>query len=242
MASRSRPFRVGLTVVVLAAGVAVATSLWLTRSKPSSGGASFSAAAPPGVKDSRRADSPRSDPVADRSPDIRPACEGTGYGTQYSDGSSSSKPEVTAPSVTARHRNEAGSYEFLTSPTWDLREQGPLSRLVGPGRDFVVSIGPGPTEGLPRAYDEFVELVHKTYGNVRLDKIDAGCAGGDLSVLLEGKGTNSAAAPFEFLAVIIERSSGGTVGAFGAWSPKTPQVRPQVLEVMQSFHALPARS
>jgi len=106
----------------------------------------------------------------------------------------------------------------------------------------VVSLGPGPVGGLPHAYDEFVELVGKTYGNVQLGKIHASCVAGDLSVWRHGKGTNAAAAPFEFLVVIIERTSGGTVGAFGVWNPKTPQVRPLVLEVMKSFHAIPVRS
>ena len=259
MASRSQPFRVGLSVVFLAAAVAVGASLWLTRSDPSSGGASSRAAASPEVEDfpsdpssgsasSRAAsppeveDVPSADPVADRTPVIRSACDSAGFGTESSDGSGVSKPKVSMRAATARHRNDAGSYEFLASPTWNLREQGPISKLIGPDRDFVVSLGPGPVGGLPQAYDEFVELVGKTYGDVRLGKIDAGCAAGDISVWLHGEGTNADAAPFEFLAVIIERSSGGTVGAFGAWNPNTPQVRPLVLEVMQSFQAIPVRA
>jgi hypothetical protein len=113
--------------------------------------------------------------------------------------------------------------------------------LVGPGHDFVVSLGPGPQGGLPRAYDEFVALADRTYGNVRLDTIDADCVAGDLSVWVQGRGTNAAAKPFDFLAVIIERSSGGTLGAFGAWNPKFPQARPLVRGVMESFHAIPNR-
>jgi hypothetical protein len=259
MASRPQPFRVGLSVVVLAAAVAVGASLWLTRSDPSSGGASSRSAPPPEVEDfpsdpssggasSRAApppeveDLPSAGPVADRSPVIQSACDRAGYGTESSDGSGVSELKVSMRAATARHRNDAGSYEFLASPTWNLQEQGPISKLIGPDRDFVVSLGPGPVGGLPQAYDEFVELVGKTYGDVRLGKIDAGCAAGDISVWLHGEGTNADAAPFEFLAVIIERSSGGTVGAFGAWNPKTPQARPLVLEVMQSFQAVPVRA
>ena len=258
MASRPQPFRVGLSVVVFAAAVAVGASLWLTRSDPSTGGDSSRAAAPPEVEDfpsdpssgsaSSRAAAPQelenfpsADPVADHSPVIRSACDRAGYDTQSSDGPSVSKPKASTRAATARHRNDAGSYEFLASPSWDLREQGSISKLIGPDRDFVVSLGPGP-EGLPQAYDEFVEVVDNTYGNVRLRKIDAGCSAGDISVWLQGKGTNTEAAPFEFLAVIIQRSSGGTVGAFGAWDPKTPHARPLVLEVMQSFHATPVRT
>lgn len=228
--------RVALSVVVLAAAVAVTTTLLFPRAIPLRGGVS-SGDAPPGVERFASAH----DPVSDRSPVARQACDQAGIVTQSRDRASESKPKVSSRLAT-RHRNDAGSYEFLASPTWSLQEQGPISKLVGPGRDFVVSFAPGPAGGLPQAYDEFVELIGKTYGNVRFGKIDARCAAGDLSVWRHGKGTNAAAAPFEFVAVIIERSSGGTVGAFGAWDPNVPQGRPLVHEVMKSFHAIPTRA
>ena len=236
MVSRPQPSRVGLSVVVLAAAVAVATSLWFTRAVPSSGEAS-TGDAPPVVERF-----PSVDPVADRSPVIRRPCDRAGYGTQSSDGPGVSKPKGPTRSAIVRHRNDPGGYEFLAPTAWKLRKQGPISKLIGPGRDFVVSLGPGPVGGLPRAYDEFVELLGKTYGNVRFGRIDARCAAGDVSVWRHGNGTNAAAAPFEFLAVIIERSSGGTVGAFGAWNQNAPQARPLVHEVMKSFHAIPLRA
>jgi hypothetical protein len=236
MGSRPSPSRVGWSIVILAAAVAVATNLWLTRAVPLSE-KTPSGDTPPGVEGL-----PKAGPVADHSPVIRPACDRAGNGTQSSDGPSVFNPNGSTRSATTRHRNDAGSYEFLAPRTWKLRKQGSISTLVGPGRDFVVSLAPGPVGGLPRAYDEFVELVGKTYGDVKLGKIDIGCAAGDLSVWLYGKGTNAAAAPFEFLAVMIERSSGRTVGAFGAWNPKTPQVRPLVRQVMKSFHAIPVRA
>ena len=236
MVSRPQPSRVGLSVVVLAAAVAVATGLWLTRAVPSSGGAS-TGDAPPVVERF-----PSVDPVADRSPDIRGPCDRAGYGAQPSDGLGVSKPKGSTRSAIVRHRNDAGGYEIFAPPTWKLRKQGPLTKLVGPSRDLMVSLAPGPMGGLPHAYDEFAELLGKTYGNVRLGRIGARCAAGDVSVWRHGNGTNAAAAPFEFLAVIIERSSGGTVGAFGAWKQNAPQARPLVHEVMKSFHAIPLRA
>ena len=221
--------------MLLAATVAVAASLWPTRAVPSSEGASSGDAdAPPGVYSF-----PRADPAADHSPAIRRACDRAGYGTQSSD-ARVPKRNVSTRSAVTGHRNDAGGYEFVAPSTWTLRKQGPISKVVGPGRDFVVSFGPGPVGGLPHAYLEFVELLGKTYGNVRLGKIDTRCWAGELSVWHHGEGINAAAAPFEFLVVIIERSSGGTVGAFGAWSPKTPQVRPLVHEVMRSFTPSPS--
>ncbi len=235
MVNRPQTSRVGL-VLFLAAAVAVATSFWLPRVVPLSGGTS-SSGAPPRVEHL-----PSADPVSDRSPVARQACDQTGNGIQPRDGTSESEPKLSTRSAATRHRNDAGGYEFLAPPTWKVREQGPISKLVGPGRDLVVSLGPGPAGGLPHAYDEFAELLGKTYGNVRFGKIDARCAAGDLSVWRHGKGTNAAAEPFEFLAVIIERSSGGAVGAFGAWNPNVPQVRPLIHEVMKSFRAISVRA
>lgn len=235
MVSRPQTSRLGWSVVVLAAA-AVATSLWLSRAVPSSGGAS-SGGAPPGVERF-----PSADPVANRSPVIRRPCDRAGFGSQSSNGHSVPTPRVSTRSAATRYRNGEGGYEFLAPPTWRLREQGSITKLVGPGREFVVSLAPGPIGGLPRAYDEFVELLGKTYGNVRFGKIDARCAAGDVSVWRHGNGTNAAAAPFEFLAVIIERPSGGTVGAFGAWNQNAPQARALVHEVMKSFHAIPLRA
>ena len=226
-----------MSVVVLAAAGAVAASLMFTRAVPLSGGVPRGDA-PPGAEHFASAH----DAVSDRSPVARQACDQSGYVTQSRDRASEFKPKVSTRLATTRHRNDAGRYEFLAPPTWSLQEQGPISKLVGPGGDFVVSFAPGPAEGLPKAYDEFVELLGKTYGNVRFGKVDVRCAAGDLSVWRHGTGTNVAAAPFEFVAVIIERSSGGTVGAFGAWSANVPQVRPLVHEVMKSFHATPTRA
>lgn len=241
MISRLQWSRVGSTLLILAAAVAVATAVVFTtsfrptRDVPLSGDASFDGTAPPG-------DEASADPVADGSPVIRGACDRAGYGTRSSDSPTVSKPKVSTRSVRTCHRNDAGSYEFLADPTWRLREQGSISKLFGPGSDFVVSFGPGPVNGLNHAYDEFVELVGKSYGNVRLGKIDVQYAAADLSIWQHGKGTNAAAEPFEFVAVIIRRPSGGTVGAFGAWNPRTPQVRPLVREVLKSFHAIPVQA
>jgi hypothetical protein len=232
MADWRRVSRVGLTVVA-AGAVALATVLLLTRGSP------FSWGAPRKDASTELERSPRAEPVSNRSPVIRQTCGAAGFLARASAGPSSFKPSVSKHSASTRYRNEVGNYEFLAPQTWELRKHDSISKLVGPGHDFVVSLGPGPLGGLPRAYDEFVALADRTYGNVRLDKIDASCAAGDLSVWVQGRGTNAAAKPFDFLAVIIERPSGGTLGAFGAWNPKVPRARPLVRGVMESFRALP---
>jgi hypothetical protein len=147
--------------------------------------------------------------------------------------------ESKAPSqiTTKRRINPQGGYSFRYAQDWNVRQRAEITRVIGPGHDFVISFGPGPASGLPVAFDDFAALVRETYRNVRVNEVDVDCVGGYLSAVVRGRGTNARGTDFEFLARIIKPSPGQAVGAFGAWRPEVPRSHVAVREVIDSFQA-----
>ena len=144
-----------------------------------------------------------------------------------------------APSqiTTKRRANPLGGYSFRHARDWNVRQRAQITRVIGPGHDFIISFGPGPAGGLPVAFDEFAALVRETYRDVRLNEVDVDCVRGNLSAAVRGTGTNALGTDFVFLARIIKPSPGRAVGAFGAWRPGVPRSHVAVREVIDSFQA-----
>jgi hypothetical protein len=154
-------------------------------------------------------------------------------------GSAATKSKAPSQITTTRRTNPQGGYSFRYAHSWNVRQRAEITRVIGPGRDFVISFGPGPTGGLPIAFDEFAALVRETYRNVRVSGVDVDCVGGYLSAAARGRGTNVRGTDFEFLAKIIKPSSGQAVGAFGVWRAGVPRLHVAVREVIDSFQANP---
>lgn len=155
-------------------------------------------------------------------------------------GSAATKSKAPSQITTTRRANPQGGYSFRYAQNWNVRQRAEITRVIGPGRDFVISFGPGPTGGLPVAFDEFAALVRETYRNVRVSGVDVDCVGGYLSAAVRGKGTNVRGTDFEFLAKLIKPSSGQAVGAFGAWRAGVRRLHVAVREVIDSFQANPS--
>jgi hypothetical protein len=163
------------------------------------------------------------------------SCGGPSNGRPVAASQSASAGQETGRVATVRLENIRGGYSFRHSPDWRVEKSGQTTRVIGPDHDFVVSFGPGPSGGLPVAYDQFTEVLRDTYRGVQLHDNKVRCVRGGLAATARGEGVNSRGTDFNFLAVLIKPSTGHTVGAFGAWRPKEQGMREAVEEVMASL-------
>ena len=234
MSRSTEPERASWTVPVLLIVVAVTLGLLLVRALlPPYGGV---APLPKASGKNAALGSPTSPP---RSPGgARECSRAVNSDAVVASNEEATRAKAASRVATASRRNTEGGYGFRYSPAWGVVERQGITRVIGPRHEFVVSLGPGPGEALPVAYDEFADLMRETYGNVEFGDIDVDCVDGNLSVRARGQGINNAGATFDFLAVIIKPSNGHAVGAFGAWDSRARRARLAVQEVIDSFEAI----
>jgi hypothetical protein len=101
--------------------------------------------------------------------------------------------------------NRTAGFSFRYPDRWTAKARGVVSKLTSPDRRVVVWFGLGPRRDFPAAYDQFIGLLHKSYGEVVVNKVDAKNVG-DNSIAITVRGSASGdAGRVRYIATVLGR-------------------------------------
>jgi hypothetical protein len=147
----------------------------------------------------------------------------------------SSPPAEDEGAMTA-HVNLQAGYRFRYPITWEVAEDGTLTKLQSPKEDVVISFGLSQQGGLEASSEALVASIEDAHHNSRIIGAQQKEIGGSPSVIVAGLGTNDSGLRVRFLAITVEGEPNNyAISVFVPASSDADRLLPPIQRIVGSF-------
>jgi hypothetical protein len=162
---------------------------------------------------------------------------GTGDdGGQPDSSQSGASPPAQDEGAMTAHVNLQAGYRFRHPITWEVAEEGTLTKLQSPKEDIVISFGLSPEGGLESSSKALVSSLEDAHHNSRIIGAQQKEIGGSPSVIVAGLGTNASGLRVRFLAITVEGEPRNyAIAVFVPATSDADRLLPPIQRVVSSF-------
>jgi hypothetical protein len=114
--------------------------------------------------------------------------------------------ELTTAEGSRTRVDRGGGYSFRYPAGWELKTEGAVSVVSSPDRRMVVSVGPGPDDGLRQASDALVAQIERQYQSVHLSSGSRITVAGSPALLTSGTVVNDPGSEIRLCALAMDES------------------------------------
>ena len=154
-----------------------------------------------------------------------------------SDVAPTTRPPATAPSAEtgSRFEDEDAPYSFDYPDGWEIENEDAITKLLSPGNNIAIAIGPAPSGDVLAASDQLVDGVAERYADAVTKDRELTRVGGNLGLTVTGTAVNEFGVKVRFAIVTVEGNEGDNfaITSFAAPDVKNPDVALQ--EVIDGF-------
>jgi predicted Zn-dependent protease len=126
--------------------------------------------------------------------------------------------EVAASSEAGRFADPGVPYSFDYPDGWEIENEEAVTKLLSPGNDIAIAVGPAPAGDVLSSSDQLVEGVSDRYSDAKTDSRELTRVGGNLGLAVTGTAVNEFGIPVRFAIVTIEgtKSANYAITSFAA--------------------------
>ena len=116
-----------------------------------------------------------------------------------------SDPEsVAATSEDGRFEDADGQYSFDYPDDWEIDQEDAVTKLLSPGNDIAIAVGPAPPGDVLASSDQLVEGVSDRYAKAQTKSRELTRVGGNLGLTVTGTAVNEFGVRVRFAIVTVE--------------------------------------
>lgn len=150
------------------------------------------------------------------------------------------EPQAAAPTSDTGSRFEDGNapYSFDYPEGWEIENEDSVTKLLSPGNDIAIAIGPAPSGDVLAASDQLVDGLAERYAEATTKSRELTRVGGNLGLTVAGTAVNEFGVKVRFAIVTVEGNEGENfaITSFAAPAAKNPEGALQ--EVVDGFEIL----
>jgi predicted Zn-dependent protease len=147
------------------------------------------------------------------------------------------EPPAAAPSseTGSRFEDEDAPYSFDYPDGWEIENADAITKLLSPGNDIAIAIGPAPSGDVLAASDQLVDGLAERYADATTKSRELTRVGGNLGLTVAGTAVNEFGVKVRFAIVTVEGNEGNNfaITSFAAPAAKDPEAALQ--EVVDGF-------
>jgi hypothetical protein len=155
--------------------------------------------------------------------------------------SAQSERPSESPSIAQGGRfEELGSpYRFSYPKSWNLETEGSVTKLLSPGNEIAIAVGPAPPGDVLLASDRLIAGLTNRYDNARTKDRELTSVGGNLGLTVTGSAVNEFGVKVRFAVITFEGDGGGNfaITSFAAGADRDEADR-ALQEVIGDFEVL----
>lgn len=146
----------------------------------------------------------------------------------------SSPPSVASQSG-SRFEDAGVPYSFDYPDGWELENEESVTKLLSPGNDIAIAIGPAPSGDVLSASDQLVDGVSDRYTDAATESRELTRVGGNLGLTVAGTAVNEFGIKVRFSITTIEGSEGDNYAITSFAAPKAKNADGALDEVIDGF-------
>jgi hypothetical protein len=140
--------------------------------------------------------------------------------------SGSSAAEDSSSSDGARFEDPDVPYSFAYPKGWEIESGDSVTKLLSPGNDIAIAVGPAPPGDVLVASDRLIEGVTERYSDAETKGRELTNVGGNLGLTVTGTAVNEFGVRLRFAIVTIEGTADNenfAITSFAAADGKSPE-------------------
>lgn len=154
-----------------------------------------------------------------------------------SDNGTSSEPTTAATRSgnQERFRDAGVPYSFDYPDGWEIENADSVTKLLSPGNDIAIAIGPAPSGDVLSASDQLVDGVADRYADAKTKSRELTRVGGNLGLSVAGTAVNEFGVKVHFAIVTIEGTGGDNFAITSFAAPDAERPQQALQEVVAGF-------
>ena len=147
-----------------------------------------------------------------------------------------SSDETTTSAATERFDEPGAPYSFAYPDKWELENDGSVTKLLSPGNDIAIAVGPAPSGDVLASSDQLVEGVAARYTDAETKSRELTRVNGNLGVSVSGTAVNQFGVSVRFSIVTVEgENKNYAITAFAAQDVEVDVAERALAEVVEDF-------
>jgi hypothetical protein len=146
-----------------------------------------------------------------------------------------STPSPASQSSEGRFEDAGVPYAFDYPKGWEVKNEDSVTKLLSPGNDIAIAIGPAPSGDVLSASDQLVDGVSDRYAEAVTESRELTRVGGNLGLTVAGTAVNEFGIKVRYSITTIEGSEGSNYAITSFAAPEAKDAERALEEVLGGF-------